>query len=430
MARRFIRPRLSDQQGNVLSGGWLRVLAAGTDTEVDVFAAAVGGTALAQPLSTDARGEVECWLIDSVDVDLEWSDSGATYRGGTSRRAAFSTFTEFVEAPPAGGGGGSTLHADLTDLATSGHPAAAISGLGGAALLDVGAVAGTVAAGDDGRFTPSGLHADLTDLATSGHPASAISGLGGAATLNVGTGAGTVAAGDDSRITGAVPKSTVTTAGDLIYGTGNAAVSRLGIGSALQVLRTNAGATAPEWATVSSGAMSVIARTVVGTPASSVDFSSIPATYENLMVTFLARGSATGSEAIPIYARLNNDSGSNYGWHWSYATGNSGGAVTGPGNYAVTTMQVGYIADSSAETSHPGAGTLTIPGYARTVFVKAVQATWSFLPFYQYSNNKGRSGFASATWNNTAAVNQITLYPSAGNFVTGSVFTLYGIAGA
>lgn len=237
-------------------------------------------------------------------------------------------------------------------------------------------------------------------------------------------------AATEAVATGAVPTSTVTTAGDLIYGTGNAAVSRLGIGSALQVLRTNAGATAPEWATVSSGAMSVIARTVVGTPASSVDFSSIPATYENLMVTFLARGSATGSEAIPIYARLNNDSGSNYGWHWSYATGNSGGLATGAGASAVTTMQVGYIADSSAETSHPGAGTLTIPGYARTVFVKAVQATWSFLPFYQYSNNKGRSGFASATWNNTAAVNQITLYPSAGNFVTGSVFTLYGIAGA
>lgn len=270
---------------------------------------------------------------------------------------------------------------------------------------------------------------NLSDL-TSAATARTNLGLGGAATLSVGTTAGTVAAGDDSRITGAVPKSTVTTAGDLIYGTGNAAVSRLGIGSALQVLRTNAGATAPEWATVSSGAMSVIARTVVGTPASSVDFSSIPATYENLMVTFLARGSATGSEAIPIYARLNNDSGSNYGWHWSYATGNSGGLATGAGASAVTTMQVGYIADSSAETSHPGAGTLTIPGYARTVFVKAVQATWSFLPFYQYSNNKGRSGFASATWNNTAAVNQITLYPSAGNFVTGSVFTLYGIAGA
>lgn len=49
----------------------------------------------------------------------------------------------------------------------------------------------------------------------------------------------------------AVPKSTVTTAGDLIYGTGSAAVSRLGIGSPGQVL--TAGASAPEWAAASSG---------------------------------------------------------------------------------------------------------------------------------------------------------------------------------
>jgi hypothetical protein len=47
--------------------------------------------------------------------------------------------------------------------------------------------------------------------------------------------------------TGAVPKSTVTTAGDLIYGTGAAAVTRLGIGTAGQVLIVNPGATAPEW---------------------------------------------------------------------------------------------------------------------------------------------------------------------------------------
>ncbi|MFI0434023.1 MAG: hypothetical protein ACH36H_12895, partial [Candidatus Nanopelagicales bacterium] len=48
-----------------------------------------------------------------------------------------------------------------------------------------------------------------------------------------------------TTITGAVPKSTVTTAGDLIYGTGNAAVSRLGIGTAGQALA--AGASAPGW---------------------------------------------------------------------------------------------------------------------------------------------------------------------------------------
>ena len=47
----------------------------------------------------------------------------------------------------------------------------------------------------------------------------------------------------------AIPKSTVTTAGDVIYATGSSAVTRLGIGTAGQVLTVNGGGTAPSWAT-------------------------------------------------------------------------------------------------------------------------------------------------------------------------------------
>jgi hypothetical protein len=50
-----------------------------------------------------------------------------------------------------------------------------------------------------------------------------------------------------------IPLSTVTTAGDLIYGTGASTVTRLGIGTAGQVLTVNGGATAPSWASASSG---------------------------------------------------------------------------------------------------------------------------------------------------------------------------------
>jgi hypothetical protein len=51
---------------------------------------------------------------------------------------------------------------------------------------------------------------------------------------------------------GAIAKSTMTTAGDVIYR--NATVpTRLGIGTAGQVLTVNSGATAPEWATPASG---------------------------------------------------------------------------------------------------------------------------------------------------------------------------------
>jgi len=41
----------------------------------------------------------------------------------------------------------------------------------------------------------------------------------------------------------------VTTAGDLVYATGANALARLGIGTAGQALKTNSGATAPEWGT-------------------------------------------------------------------------------------------------------------------------------------------------------------------------------------
>lgn len=46
---------------------------------------------------------------------------------------------------------------------------------------------------------------------------------------------------------------TLTTAGDMGYATGAGNWSRLGIGTTLQYLRTNAGATAPEWTTLAAG---------------------------------------------------------------------------------------------------------------------------------------------------------------------------------
>ena len=88
---------------------------------------------------------------------------------------------------------------DLADVPT----ARTNLGLRGAALLDVGNTAGSVAAGDDARITGAlQAAANLSDLANVVNARTAL-GLGGAALLGVGTAAGTVAAGNDSRITGA-----------------------------------------------------------------------------------------------------------------------------------------------------------------------------------------------------------------------------------
>ncbi|CAB4204546.1 Bacteriophage lambda, Stf, side tail fibre-repeat-2 [uncultured Caudovirales phage] len=81
--------------------------------------------------------------------------------------------------------------------------------------------------------------------------------------------------------TAAIAKSTVTTAGDIIYR--NATVpTRLGIGTAGQVLQVNSGATAPEWAAPTTGGMTLIASgTLSGT---SVSLTSISQSYKNLIV--------------------------------------------------------------------------------------------------------------------------------------------------
>lgn len=84
-------------------------------------------------------------------------------------------------------------------------------------------------------------------------------GLGGAAVLNVGTTAGTVAAGDDTRITGAQQRSALTTKGDLYAATASATTTRIGVGADGTVLTANSAmATGLEWVTPTADAVTSV----------------------------------------------------------------------------------------------------------------------------------------------------------------------------
>lgn len=66
----------------------------------------------------------------------------------------------------------------------------------------------------------------------------------------------------------AIPKSLADAAGDIFYATANDTVTRLGIGTAGQVLTVNSGATAPEWK-AAAGASDISVRCKAGTTATS-----------------------------------------------------------------------------------------------------------------------------------------------------------------
>lgn len=80
----------------------------------------------------------------------------------------------------------------------------------------------------------------------------------------------------------AIPATTVTTAGDIIYR--NATVpTRLGIGTAGQVLAVNSGATAPEWKTIPAGGK--VLQVVQGTTQTAASTTSASYSDTNLTAT-------------------------------------------------------------------------------------------------------------------------------------------------
>lgn len=89
---------------------------------------------------------------------------------------------------------------------------------------------------------------------------------------------GTITTGTWSATAIAVNKGgtniTSYTAGDILYATGATTLAKLGIGTAGQVLRTNGGATAPEWATITTP-LAVAAKTADYTLTANDDFITV-----------------------------------------------------------------------------------------------------------------------------------------------------------
>ena len=212
----------------------------------------------------------------------------------------------------------------------------------------------------------------------------------------------------------AIAKSTVTTAGDIIYR--NATVpTRLGIGTAGQVLAVNSGATAPEWTTASSGAMTLIGTTTLSTAAANVTFSSIPSTYQNLKILFSGRGSTSANNVDNIQIRFNSDGGSNY--QSVYMGGFSSVAVSA---LSASYIDARYIVAAIPPDTRIGTSEMTIFNYKSTTLKKGLQ----FLTACYADSPCVFTG--QGVWNSTTAISNIQLYLSSGNFVAGTSVSLYG----
>ena len=155
-----------------------------------------------------------------------------------------------------------------------------------------------------------------------------------------------------------------------------------------------------------------------------VTFSSIPSTYSDLQIKFIAR-SDRASSADQIKITLNSDTGTNYTRHYSVGDGttaNAGGTITLANNSMI------QMAASSLTSNSFSAGIIDILDYANTSKYTTLRMT------YGTETNAGTNSNAiylqSGLWLNTAAVSTITFSVLNGpNYVSGTSFALYGIKG-
>jgi hypothetical protein len=138
----------------------------------------------------------------------------------------------------------------------------------------------------------------------------------------------------------AVPKSTVTTAGDVIYATGSAAVTRLGIGTAGQVLQVNSGATAPEWGTASSGALTkIVSGTFSNVTNTGTTFDGcFTSTYDNYVILFSNMYASAGS-SLRFQTRLAGSTQATANYAGSYVRGSTVTQTSSDTSYNLMSMQ-------------------------------------------------------------------------------------------
>lgn len=155
----------------------------------------------------------------------------------------------------------------------------------------------------------------------------------------------------------------------------------------------------------------LIASQTLGSDTASVTFSSLPQTYDDLVLVVSARANIN-------YVDIEfNNNASNYSGRFLYGSGSSAGSGT----------QAKFLGVVSRETNTAntfGSLELYVPNYAGSTN-KSFSATSAF-----ETNATGAEIHAVAgLWADTSAITQIKVYPeNAADFLTGSSFYLYGIS--
>jgi hypothetical protein len=156
-----------------------------------------------------------------------------------------------------------------------------------------------------------------------------------------------------------------------------------------------------------------IATTTLGSAQSQVDFSSITASYTDLVLVMNTKGSTTNYP----FLQLNGSTGTSY----------STTTITGSGTTATSVRQSNTVnpylsSDAANTTDFVFNAILHFQNYSNTTTFKTV--------LIRANSASTGTGATVLLYRSTSAIDTITLKLNTGTYAIGSTFTLYGIAAA
>lgn len=154
-----------------------------------------------------------------------------------------------------------------------------------------------------------------------------------------------------------------------------------------------------------------IIKTVIVGPggATTIDFTSIPSVYTDLLIVLSGRATSTSANISIKY----NGSTANYAGNYLQGDGNST-------SYATTTTFIGYLPISSTTANTFSNTRITILNYTA-----ATNKTYSIDHATENNSTNAYQEILRGLWSDTSAIASITL--TASNFAQYSTATLYGL---
>lgn len=223
--------------------------------------------------------------------------------------------------------------------------------------------------------------------------------------VTAGTGISGGGTSGDVTITNSMA-TTITTNGDLIYGTGSGTFTRRGIGSTGDVLTVSGGV--PTWSAPVSGGMTLISTTTLS--AATTTISSIPSTYKNLQL-IIADYYPSSNGAMSF--RLNGDTTSKY----NYLNATAGSGLNGNSAGRVTSMLIPN--HTIVNTNQNNILSMTIYDYTNA-FSKVLGGFTTNTDAQPYSTT------FSGSYQTTSAISSISIITNTASWTAGTAY-LYGV---